>query len=105
MGIIQLALGHSDEPEMDQKVALEMYLENLQKAKLLMMSKNHDYDEAWRSMRLSSITDVMLMKIHRTKQIENNEGQTLISEGIDANYLDLINYAVFAMIKIEFGDK
>ena len=56
-------------------------------------------------MRLSSITDVMLMKIHRTKQIENNEGQTLISEGIDANYLDLINYAVFAMIKIEFGDK
>lgn len=105
MGIIQLNMGYSDTPEMDQDEALKLYLGNLKAAMNLMISKNHDYDEAWRTMRLSSITDLMLMKIHRTKQIEDNQGATIISEGIDANYLDLINYAIFAMIKIEFGDE
>ena len=105
MGVIQLSLGYSDTPEMNQDEALKLYLANLNAAKELMVSKNHDYDEAWRTMRMSSITDLMLMKIHRTKQIEDNQGNTIISEGIDANYLDLINYAIFAMIKIEFGDE
>jgi len=67
-----------------------------------MLDKNHDYDEAWRHMRMSSYTDLILMKLKRTKQIEDNLGKTLISEGIEANYLDMINYAVFALIKIEF---
>ena len=69
------------------------------------MDKNHDYGEAWRNMRISSYTDLILMKIQRTKQIEDNQGKTLISEGIDANYMDMINYSVFAMIKIEFENK
>ncbi|MFV0268890.1 MAG: DUF1599 domain-containing protein [Draconibacterium sp.] len=69
-----------------------------------MENKNHDYDEAWRKMRVSSFTDLILMKLHRTKQIEDNQGQTLISEGIDANYMDMINYAIFALIKLEFPE-
>ena len=68
----------------------------------LMQAKNHDYDEAWRSMRVTSYTDLILMKIHRTKQIESLSGQTLVSEGIDANYMDMINYSVFGLIKLEF---
>ena len=68
----------------------------------LMLAKNHDYDEAWRSMRISSYTDLILMKIYRTKQIESLSGNTLVSEGIDANYMDMINYSVFGLIKIEF---
>ena len=67
---------------------------------MLMMDKNHDYGEAWRNMRISSYTDLILMKINRTKQIEDNQGNTLISEGIDANYYDMINYAVFGIIKL-----
>ena len=67
-----------------------------------MQVKNHDYGEAWRNMRISSYTDLILMKLKRTKQIEDNQGKTQVSEGIDANYLDMLNYAVFAMIKIEF---
>lgn len=66
--------------------------------------QNHDYDEAWRSMRISSYTDLILMKIYRTKQIESLSGQTLVSEGVDANYMDMINYSVFGLIKLEFGD-
>ncbi len=69
-----------------------------------MKAKNHDYDEAWRGMRISSYTDLILMKIYRTKQIEGNEGHTIVSEGIDANYMDMINYAVFGLIKIDFGE-
>ncbi|MCW3807246.1 DUF1599 domain-containing protein [Plebeiibacterium marinum] len=103
MAIIQLELGTSDQPEMDQEEALKLYLENIYKAKNLMLNKNHDYDEAWRSMRTSSFTDLILMKLHRTKQIEDNQGETIISEGIDANYLDMINYAIFAMIQLDFG--
>jgi hypothetical protein len=73
----------------------------MQQAKQLMMDKNHDYDEAWRTMRMESYTDLILMKIYRTKQIEDNQGKTLISEGVDANYFDMINYAIFGLIKIE----
>ena len=79
-----------------------MYIQHFQEAKELMLAKNHDYDEAWRNMRMSSYTDLILMKLKRTKQIEDNQGKTLISEGIEANYLDMINYAVLALIKIEF---
>ena len=101
MGLIQLELGPSDE-ELAEAKTLEMYDTYFQKAKTLMMDKNHDYGEAWRNMRISSYTDLILMKIKRTKQIEDNLGQTIVSEGIDANYMDMVNYAVFAMIKIEF---
>jgi hypothetical protein len=104
MANIQLELGVADNPEMAHDQALELYLSKLYAAKNLMLDKNHDYDEAWRSMRISSFTDLILMKLHRTKQIEDNEGKTLISEGIDANYMDMINYAVFALIKLEFPE-
>jgi hypothetical protein len=70
-----------------------------------MYNKNHDYDEAWRSMRISSYTDLILMKIYRTKQIESNKGKTLVSEGVGANYQDMINYALFGLIKLHFGEK
>jgi hypothetical protein len=104
MGLIQLELGPSDE-EMPKVKTLELYNAWFEKAKTLMMDKNHDYGEAWRNMRISSYTDLILMKLKRTKQIEDNEGKTLVSEGIDANYLDMINYAVFALIKIEFENE
>jgi len=104
MGLIQLELGPSDEEMPNEKTQL-LYDNYFEKAKTLMMAKNHDYGEAWRNMRISSYTDLILMKLKRTKQIEDNQGKTLISEGIDANYLDMINYAVFAMIKIEFENQ
>ena len=84
----------------DQQRISQLYENYFQKAKALMLDKNHDYGEAWRSMRTSSYTDLILMKINRTKQIEDNQGNTLISEGIDANYYDMINYAVFALIRL-----
>jgi len=104
MGLIQLELGPGDLPSMNSDEALELYNKHIYKAKKLMSDKNHDYDEAWRNMRISSFTDLILMKIHRIKQIENNQGRTLVSEGIDANYMDIINYAVFGLIKLEFPD-
>ncbi|MCK3683403.1 DUF1599 domain-containing protein [Maribellus sp. YY47] len=104
MGLIQLELGPSDE-ELQGEKTLELYDKYFIGAKNLMMDKNHDYGEAWRNMRISSYTDLILMKIKRTKQIEDNQGKTLVSEGIDANYMDMINYAVFAMIKIEFENE
>jgi hypothetical protein len=73
----------------------------MQKTRTLMLAKNHDYDEAWRSMRTTSYTDLILMKIYRTKQIESNNGKTIISEGIEANYMDMVNYAIFGLIKID----
>lgn len=103
MGLIQLKLGISDQTEMDPKLAMSHYLAEFNAAKELMEKKNHDYDEAWRSMRISSYTDLILMKINRIRQIEDNQGKTLISEGIDANYFDMINYAVFGLIKMEFN--
>lgn len=104
MAIIQLELGPSEKEDLSNEVTLNKYLGNLHTAKELMMRKNHDYSEAWRNMRVSSYTDLILMKLKRTKQIEDNMGNTLISEGIEANYLDMINYAVFALIKTEFGE-
>jgi len=105
MGLIQLELGPSEQEDLSHEETLQKYLTNLTVAKELMMRKNHDYGEAWRNMRISSYTDLILMKLKRTKQIEDNLGKTIISEGIDANYLDIINYSVFAMIKIEFGEE
>ena len=103
MGLIQLKLGPS-ETELDNEKTLELYNKYFQTAKDLMQDKNHDYSEAWRKMRVSSYTDLILMKLKRTKQIEDNMGKTEVSEGIDANYLDMINYAVFALIKIDFKE-
>lgn len=100
VGLIQLKYGFVDEIDIDGAEALKLYDRYAKSAKELMMAKNHDYDEAWRMMRLCSYTDMILSKIQRTKQIEDHEGQTLISEGIDANYMDMINYAVFAIIKL-----
>ncbi|MBL7971054.1 MAG: DUF1599 domain-containing protein [Prolixibacteraceae bacterium] len=102
MALIQLEKGTSENDDLTEEETLSLYLAYFNEAKNLMMAKNHDYDEAWRNMRMSSYTDLILMKLKRTKQIEDNLGKTLISEGIDANYLDMINYAVFALIKIEF---
>lgn len=98
MGLIQLEWGPGEEST-PQDIA-ERYHYYFTEAKKLMDNKNHDYDEAWRSMRISSYTDLILMKINRTKQIEDLKGDTLISEGIDANYYDMINYAVFALIRL-----
>lgn len=100
MGLIQLELGPS-EKDAGEAETMEQYNAWFQQAKSLMEDKNHDYSEAWRNMRVSSYTDLILMKLKRTKQIEDNQGQTSVSEGIDANYLDMINYAVFALIKID----
>ncbi len=101
IALIQLELGTSDAVELEKEEAILLYEKYISQAKSLMLNKNHDYDEAWRSMRISSFTDLILMKIFRTKQIEDNDGKTQISEGIDANYFDMINYAVFALIKLE----
>lgn len=102
MALIQLEKGTSEIDDLSEDEALQLYERHFKEAKELMLAKNHDYDEAWRNMRMSSYTDLILMKLNRTKQIEDNKGKTLISEGVEANYLDMINYAVFALIKIEF---
>lgn len=99
MAMINMELGISDNEDLSYDETVSKYLSYLKIAKDLMMKKNHDYGEAWRNMRISSYTDLILMKIFRTKQIEDNNGKTIISEGIDANYLDMINYSVFALIK------
>lgn len=99
IALIQLELGTGDELPSEKAIAL--YDKYVNQAKSLMQNKNHDYDEAWRDMRISSLTDLILMKLLRIKQIEDNQGKTIISEGIDANYLDLINYSVFALIRLE----
>lgn len=104
IGLIQLELGYAEVADITNEKALELYDKYAKEALELMIVKNHDYDEAWRSMRISSYTDLILMKIYRTKQIESLAGKTLVSEGIDANYQDMINYAVFGLIKLEFGD-
>ena len=102
IGLIQLDLGVSElAVEMDRNEVMNIFQKHANIAKKLMMAKNHDYGEAWRDMRVSSLTDLILQKILRVKQIEDNHGATLISEGVDANYLDMLNYAVFALIKLE----
>ncbi|MCD4735712.1 MAG: DUF1599 domain-containing protein [Bacteroidales bacterium] len=98
MALIQLDQGIKEEPEMNPSEAEKFYNHFVYEAKSLMQNKNHDYGEAWRNMRVSSLTDIILMKLLRIKQIEDNEGKTDFSEGIDANYFDIINYAVFALI-------
>ena len=103
MALIQLELGVEEELEMDSGKALNLFNTHFLSAKNLMMDKNHDYDEAWRNMRVSSLTDIILMKLLRVKQIEDNEGKTTVSEGVDANYNDIINYSVFALIKLNEG--
>lgn len=100
VGLIQLELGYAETEDMDADKAMEYYDKYAKSALELMLRKNHDYDEAWRSMRVSSYTDLILMKLNRTKQIEGHDGQTLVSEGIDANYLDMINYSIFGLIKL-----
>ncbi|HEY3372872.1 MAG TPA: DUF1599 domain-containing protein [Prolixibacteraceae bacterium] len=102
MALIQLEKGTSESDDLTEDETLRLYTSYFSQARELMMDKNHDYDEAWRNMRMSSYTDLILMKLKRTKQIEDNLGKTIISEGIEANYLDMINYAVFALIKLEF---
>lgn len=101
MALIQLELG-SGEP-LSAEEAMSRYDRAIEKSTSLMLNKNHDYDEAWRGMRISSFTDIILQKLLRTKEIEDHNGRTLISEGIDANYMDMINYALFALIKLEEG--
>lgn len=98
MALIQLDLGVVDQPDLDTEKATRLYDEKIALTKALMEAKNHDYGEAWRDMRVSSLTDLILQKLLRVKQIEDNKGKTLVSEGIDANYQDMINYAVFALI-------
>ena len=100
MALIQLEKGVVDQPDLSTDVATQLYDKHIDITKTLMMNKNHDYGEAWRDMRVSSLTDLILQKLLRVKQIEDNKGKTLVSEGIDANYQDMINYAVFAMIHL-----
>ena len=101
IGLIQLDLGVSEQPEeLDYDTVINNFEKHVSIAKELMLAKNHDYGEAWRDMRISSLTDLILQKLLRVKQIEDNKGSTLISEGVDANYLDMLNYAVFALIKL-----
>ncbi|MFZ4400734.1 MAG: DUF1599 domain-containing protein [Bacteroidales bacterium] len=101
IALIQLELGNEYNMDLTVEEAM-MHFENyIYTAKSLMENKNHDYDEAWRNMRISSLTDIILMKLLRIKQIEDNLGKTFVSEGVDANYMDIINYSIFALIKLE----
>ena len=100
VGLIQLREGFVDEIDMTNDDAMALYDDFSKMCLDLMMKKNHDYDEAWRGMRVSSYTDFILTKIERIKEIENHDGETLVSEGIDANYMDIINYATFGVIKL-----
>ena len=102
MALIQLDKGIAEQPDLDVEEAVALYDEKVKLTKDLMENKNHDYGEAWRDMRVSSLTDLILQKILRVKQIEDNKGKTLVSEGIDANYQDMINYAVFALILMDY---
>jgi len=100
MALIQLKKGVVDQPDIDVGEAIDLYDKEVAITKKLMENKNHDYGEAWRDMRVSSLTDLILQKLLRVKQIEDNQGTTLVSEGVDANYQDMVNYAVFALIHL-----
>lgn len=102
MALIQLEKGVVEQPDLDLKNAILLYDQKIRITKDLMEAKNHDYGEAWREMRVSSLTDLILQKLLRVKQIEDNKGKTIVSEGLEANYQDMINYAVFALILIGF---
>ena len=101
MALVQLEKGVVEQPDLSVEEATQLYDKNVAITKQLMQDKNHDYGEAWRDMRVSSLTDLILQKLLRVKQIEDNQGKTLVSEGIDANYQDMLNYAVFALIHLE----
>ncbi|NEV93554.1 DUF1599 domain-containing protein [Psychroflexus sp. YR1-1] len=105
MALIQIELGISEKADLSADEAVIQYNLQVEKAKALMIDKNHDYGEVWRKMRVSSLTDLILQKLLRIKQIEDNAGQTLVSEGIEAGYLDIINYAVFALIHLNFSSE
>ncbi len=100
IALIQLELAADSRIDLPYDEVASLYLKHIAKTKQLMEDKNHDYGEAWREMRINSLTDLILMKVFRVKQIEDNKGHTIISEGVDANYMDMINYAVFALIKL-----
>ena len=104
IGLIQLELGNTIEQDITTDKAIELYDKHIERTKQLMYAKNHDYGEAWRLMRVNSYTDLILSKLMRTKQIENNKGKTIVSEGIDANYMDMINYSLFGLIKLHYGE-
>ena len=104
VGLIQLEKGFADSVDITNDEALALYDKYATEALQLMLRKNHDYDEAWRMMRVSSYTDFILTKIERVKEIENLGGGTLVSEGIDANYMDIINYSVFGVMKLTYGE-
>ena len=99
MAIIQSNIGISNEPDLSFKQAISQYESVIKDAKILMNDKNHDYGEAWRDMRVTSLTDLIIQKLFRIKQIEDNNGVTLISEGVEANFFDIINYSIFSLIK------
>ena len=103
MALIQMELGQTLCPDLNTEEALIHYDKQASITKALMENKNHDYGEAWRDMRVSSLTDIILQKLLRIKQIEDNKGKTIVSEGLDANYQDMVNYAVFALIQFEEG--
>ena len=103
VGLIQLEKGYADATDITPAEAMTLYDHHANEALQLMIKKNHDYDEAWRGMRVSSYTDFILTKLQRIKEIENLQGATLVSEGIDSNYMDIINYAVFGCIKLKEG--
>ncbi len=103
MALIQLELGVASQPDLPHDRAAKLYDQKIEETKNLMQAKNHDYGEAWRDMRISSLTDLILQKLLRVKQIEDNKGKTIVSEGIEANYQDMINYAVFALILMDFN--
>lgn len=105
MGLIQLQYGVADHKDMTAQQALDAYRQTVTETRALMIRKNTDYDEAWRMMRVTSYTDFILSKIERIKEIEENDGRTIVSEGIDSNYQDIINYAVFAIIKLTEGQQ
>lgn len=105
MALIQLKMGVVDQPDLLLEKATQLYDEQVAETKQLMLDKNHDYGEAWREMRISSLTDLILQKLLRIKQIENNQGKTKVSEGIGANYRDMVNYAVFALIHLSENDR
>lgn len=105
MGLIQLERGYASSADLTAEEAIAEYDRHMKQCIALLTAKNHDYDEAWRLMRVSSYVDLILMKINRTKEIEDHGGQTLVSEGIDANYMDMINYSLFGLIKLHFTDE
>lgn len=105
IALIQEKLSDSDLMELEYDFVSKRYDEEADNVLNLLLNKNHDYNEAWREMRVSSITDIILMKIFRTKQIEDNDGETLISEGVDANYMDMMNYAVFCLILLDYHNE